>query len=241
MKKIIPLVVATSVCVQAEGWERSLTGTISTQEGNTNLTSYALAFSSEYVGDVKLGRAMLRDSEVKFAVSHKRGQLNDAIYEHDGSASFLLDVMAHQTFSPFLLSHWAYDSTTSLERRTQIGLGAKYRLPRAPAGLSISLAYVWEVQEYNGKGAESQFRWSLRPKFKKTFSGGISVNYLIFTQPLADDFSDYLIDSQLILSIPTQAEGLKITFTWLDKYNSRPPEGVEKSDTDLNVGITLSF
>jgi len=219
-------------------WERSFTGSLTTQEGNTNLTSYALALSSEYVGNLEWGRISLKESEVKFAISHSRGRLDKALYEHDGSASLLLDIMAHQTFSPFFLSFWSYDSTTALKKRVQLGAGGKYTIG---AGFSVSLAYLWEAEKYKGNPGARQYRLSLRPKYKKTFANGIAVNYMIFIQPLVRDFYDYLIDNHFTLTVPTLLEKLKITVTWRDQYNSGPPKDVENRDTDVKVGMTLLF
>ena len=238
MKRIILLVGVAVAGLHGNGWERSVTGTISTQQGNTELRSYAAAFSSEFIGDLRLGPVELKDSEVKFALSHTRGQLDGALYQNDGSASFLLDIMARQSFSPFFLSFFTYDSTTALERRIQVGVGGKYSFP---SGFSVSLASMWELQDYKGKEAAIQFRWSLRPKFKRKFANGMSVNYVIFMQPLIQKPSDVLVDTRFILSIPTVSEKLSLTLTRTDKYNSLPPEGVQKRDTDVNVGITWSF
>jgi len=235
---VLPIVVSFLTVAQAGEWERSFTGAVSTQQGNTNLTSYAIVFTSEYLGDLKLGSLNLKDSEVKLALGHTRGRLNNALYQHDGSASFLVDILAHQTFSPFFLSYWAYDSTTALVKRLQMGVGGKYSVP---AGLSISFAYLWEIEEYRKKEAVTQFRLSIRPKYKKKFVNGISINYMIFIQPLIKDFSNFLVDNHFVLSIPTVSEKLKLTMMWRDQFNSQPQEKVEKRDSDFNVGITWLF
>lgn len=239
MKSAIIWISAATVGFAFAGeWERSFTGSLTTQQGNTNLVSYALGISSEYVGNLEWGRISLKDSEVKFAVSHTRGRLDKALYEHDGSASFLLDIMAHQTFSPFFLSYWSYDSTTTLEKRVQLGAGGKYTIG---AGFSVSLAYLWETEEFKDEPVARQYRLSLRPKYKKKFANGIAVNHMFFFQPLVRDFSDYLIDNQFTLTVPTLLEKLKITVTWRDQYNSQPPEDVENRDTDVKVGMTFVF
>ncbi len=230
--------------VSAGEWERSFTGSLTTQQGNTHLTSYTVAMSSEYAGDLsiepfgQLGRINLPDSEVRFTVSHTRGQLNDALYEHDGSASFLLEIMAHETFSPFFLSYWAYDSTTFLERRVQLGAGGKYT---AGKEISVSVAYLWEIEDYKAEAVRRQYRLSVRPKYKKKFDSGITVNYMIFIQPLVRNPAHLLIDNQFTLSIPTPSEKFMITATWRDQYNSQPPKNVKERDTDVKVGFTLSW
>jgi len=233
---LITIAFVTSVC--AEGWKRSVTGSFSTQQGNTDLISYALIIDNEYTGDLRLGSLNLVDSEIKFAVSHTNGQLDKNLYQNDGSASFLLDIMAHRTFSPFFLSYWAYDSTTALEKRIQLGAGGKYSFG---SGFSVSLAYLWEVENYTTEATNTQFRWSLRPKYKNTFANGMAINYMIFIQPLVQNYSIFLVNSQLTLSVPTLSEKLNLTVTLRDQYNSHPPANVKNRDTDIHLGMTFLF
>ncbi|MFQ6673562.1 MAG: DUF481 domain-containing protein [Fidelibacterota bacterium] len=239
MRKILVLVMLTlPIMVHGGQWERSLNVSFSNQAGNTVLSSYAVSLSTDYAGDLKLGNVELQDTEVQLAVRHRRGELNRTLYQHDGSASFLLDVMAHGTFSPFFLSYWAYDSTTGLERRVQLGAGGKYSFP---GGFSVSLAYLWEVEEYTGEPESTQYRWSLRPKYKKSLTSGLSVKVVIFIQPLARNFSHFLIDYQFTMAMPILWEKLKLAITWMDKYNSTAPEGVESRDSDVKIGVLFLF
>ena len=240
MKKALCFITIVFVNIAFAGdWERSITGSFSTQQGNTDLISYAFIIDNEYTGDLRLGNLNLVDSEIKFAISHTNGQLDKNLYQNDGSVSFLLDIMAHQTFSPFFLSYWAYDSTTALEKRIQLGAGGKYSL--GSSGYSVSLAYLWEVENYTAEAIKVQFRWSLRPKYKKTFDNGITINYINFFQPLVQDFSNFLMENRLSLSIPTISEKLKFTLTLKEQYNSHPPANVKNRDTDIHFGITLLF
>lgn len=235
---LVPFLAAEGVIAETNLWQRSLTVALAQQGGNTDLISFSGALSAEYAGDLQIGGKSLEDSEVKLALSHNRGELSNALYQHDGSASFLLDVMAQQEFSPFFLSYWSYDSTTSLNRRVQLGAGGKYRFG---GGISISIAYLWEVEDYRSEPEGFHYRWSIRPKYKRTFDNGVKVQYIVFLQPLVLNLDNYLVESKFTLSIPTMSEKLKITATWTDKHNSRPPEGVKKRDTDINLGFTFSF
>lgn len=226
------------------GWERSLSGSFSTQGGNTNLSSYALALTADYAGDIRRGGLELSDTEIHLAVNHKRGILNGSLYEEDGSATFLLDVKAHGRFSPFFLSFWTYDSTTNLDNRTQLGAGGKYTFGR---GFSVSLAYLWESERYRGRTRTLQYRWSLRPKYKITLSSGVSFITMVFLQPLVTDPGRFLIDSRLNLILPTLVRVLggdnmlNVTMGWREQYNSHPPGGIRKRDSDLNMGLMMTF
>ena len=142
------ILAAEGLIAESNMWQRSLTLALEQQGGNTELVSFSGALSAEYAGDLHFGSKTLNDSEVKLALSHKRGELSDALYQHNGSASFLLDIMAQQKFPPFFLSYWSYDSTTTLNSRIELGGGGKYRFG---GGVSISVAYLWEAEDYRGK------------------------------------------------------------------------------------------
>lgn len=242
-KELIAFLAVTSL-VTGEGWTRSVTGSLSAQSGNTDLSAYSLAANTKYQGDLIISGRALRDTELTLALTHNRGQLNDALYKNDASLIFLFDVMANEQFSPFFLSHLSYDSTTALDRRIQAGVGAKYHITMkgSPLGeMSVSAAFLWEIQKYRNTNADRQYRWSIRPKYKKSFEGGTSINYLVFYQPLAADPANFLIDSQLTVTVPTKSERVSITFTRVDKHNSTPPSGVKPSDSTTTVGITVAF
>ncbi|MFQ6615274.1 MAG: DUF481 domain-containing protein [Fidelibacterota bacterium] len=226
------------------GWERSLAASFSTQGGNTNLSSYALAFTVDYTGDLRVAGVDFNDSEFHAFVRHKRGKLDRSLYEDDGSASLLFDIMAHGKFSPFFLSYWAYDSTTGLDERIQLGAGGKYTVA---GGFSLSLAYLFEVEGYKGESRTRQYRLSFRPKYKRTFSSGVSLNTLVFIQPLVLDPGRFLIDSHVSVTVPTPVKiladdkKLEVTLRWREQFNSRPPGSVQKRDSDLDLGLMISF
>lgn len=222
----------------AEKWEYSINGALKTQTGNTDLSSFSVALSSKYEGDFTVGSWTLTDTEIKFSISHSRGKLNDALYENDGNASFLLDYQANQKFSPFFLFYFEFDSTASLENRTQMGLGAKYRITKP---FSISIVGLWELEDYVGEDRASQFRWSIRPKYKKSFNSGVSVSYVAFYKPLHSDFNNYLLEHYATVSLVTKISWLSVNVTLEDKFNSRPPADTKKKDVDVTVGITLTF
>ncbi len=219
-------------------WKNSATGSWSLISGNTEQSEYSASAAFERKGDLKIGNTLLKDTELRFALSHTRGVLNDSLYQNDGEASILFDIMAHQAFSPFLLTSWEYDSTAGLESRTEMGAGLKWALGH---GFSISAAAFFELEDYVGEGKKTQMRWSFRPKFKKTFPSGMTMNYMVFFKPIQGNFGSYLLEHNVAIEVPTTIKWLTVKLTVEDDYNSQPPEGVKKWDSEANVGIAIKF
>jgi len=219
-------------------WEYSINGALKTQTGNTDVSSFSVALSSQHEGDFTIGSWTLKDAEIKFSIGHSRGKLKDVLYENDGNASFLLNYHANQKFSPFFHFYFEFDSTASLENRTQMGFGAKYRITKP---ISISILGLWEMEDYVGEDQASQLRWSIRTKYKKSFNSGVSVSYVAFYKPLQRDFNNYLLEHYATVTLATKISWLSVNVTLEDKFNSRPPTDTKKKDVDVTVGITLTF
>jgi len=219
-------------------WKNSVTGSWSLISGNTEQSEYSASAAFERKGDLKIGTTLLKDTEFRIAVSHSRGILSDSLYQHEGVASILFDMMAHQKISPFLLTYWEYDSTAGLESRTEMGAGLKWALGH---GFSISAAALFELEDYVGESKITQVRWSFRPKFKKTFSSGMAMNYMVFFKPIQGNFESYLLEHNVAIEVPTTIKWLTVKVTVEDDYNSHPPEGVKKWDSEANVGVTIKF
>ncbi len=222
----------------ADLWNNSVFGSWALTRGNTEQSEYSGSIAFKREGDLKIGAISLKDTELRITLSHSRGILSDSLYQHEGEASVLFDVMAHQDFSPFLITSWEYDSTAGLESRTEAGVGLKWTLGH---GFSISGVALFEIEDYVGENITTQIRWSFRPKFKKSFPSGISVNYVVFFKPIHGNFDNYLIKHNAAIELPTALKWLAIKLTVKDDYNSQPPAGVMKWDNEVNVGVTVNF
>jgi hypothetical protein len=239
MKKtvlLIPILWTTVLC--GDNWSNAFTLSLASKRGNTNLTSYAVSYGSSTKGDIRMLGRTLTDSEFSFSVAHSRGQYKGTLYEHKGNTRLVFDYHANQVFSPFMFTSWEYDSLAALDNRTNLGVGAKLRITK---GFSISLAGLWENEKYTDQTTASQARLSLRPKYKRTFASGTFVQWMLFYQPLVDNPDNYLINQTFTLNLKTTLKWLGVTITATQQYNSTPPEGVRKEDTDVNLGFTINF
>ena len=57
-------------------WKNSVTGSWSLISGNTEQSEYSASSVFERKGDLKIGTTLLKDTELRFALSHTRGILN---------------------------------------------------------------------------------------------------------------------------------------------------------------------
>ena len=219
-------------------WKNSVAGSWSLISGNTEQSEYSASAAFEREGDLQIGTVLLKDTELRISLSHARGTFNDSLYQNEGEASIFFDIMAHQKISPFLLTSWEYDSTAGLESRTEMGAGLKWALGH---GFSISGAAIYELEDYVNEVGTTHFRWSFRPKYKKTFSSGVTFNSMFFFKPIHGDLSSYLLEHNAAITLPTTLKWLTINLTVEDSYNSKPPGNVKKWDNEVNIGFKIIF
>ena len=223
----------------ASEWSNSATLSFANKVGNTNINSFSGNLASSNKGDFELFGKLLTDSEFSFSVNHAQSTQNDtSLLENNSAIILIFDYHANKTFSPFIFTGWEYDSLAGVDSRINLGVGAKYRFNNYA---SFSAALLIENQTYIGETTELLNRISLRPKYKRSFSNGSNIIWMIFYQPSTLDYDDYLIKSELTASIQTSVEWLAFTCTGVYDYNSKPPSSVKNADLDLTIGITISF
>ena len=223
----------------ASEWTNSATIAFANKAGNTNISSFSGNLASSNKGDFKLVGKLLTDSEFSFSANHSQSIQNDtSLIEHKGTIILVFDYHANQKFSPFIFTGWSYDSLAGVDSRANLGVGGKYRFTDYS---SISAAILIEKQTYTGETTELLSRISIRPKYKRSFDNGSNINWIIFHQPSISDWNDYLIKSELSVSLQSSVQWLAFTCTGAYDYNSKPPANVKHADLDLTIGITISF
>ena len=223
----------------ASEWTNSATIAFANKAGNTNISSFSGNLASSNKGDFRLVGKLLTDSEFSFSANHSQSMQNDtSLIEHKGAIILVFDYHANQKFSPFIFTGWSYDSLAGVDSRMNLGVGGKYRFTDFS---SISAALLIEKQTYTGETTELLNRISIRPKYKRLYDNGSSINWIIFHQPSISDWNDYLIKSELSTSLQTSVQWLAFTCTAVYDYNSKPPANVKHADLDLTIGITISF
>ncbi|MFQ6613045.1 MAG: DUF481 domain-containing protein [Fidelibacterota bacterium] len=220
-KKLVIVLSLTFIpSLTAQGFTNKLTGSYYSEGGNVDYNYFNATWSTEIQGSIQLGDLKLDDTEFLFSVSHSRSDYNKKPYENDAHGILKLDLWANKTFSPFMFSEIEFDSTQGLDNRTNVGIGAKYRV--LGDLFSISYAFMYENEKYVGWPADTFTRHSLRPKLKAQLTEGVFLQSQLFFKPTVNDLEVYLIDWQNGLSIETKAKWLTVEIQYQYKYNTDP-------------------
>ena len=194
------------------------------ESGNTDHISISGGWSFSLIGDI----GSFKDTEFMMSFNANKATLSGEEYANDYGAHIQFDWMANGTFSPFLFGDQSADVSIGLKNRTNFGLGAKQRFGKI---FSVSAAALYENETTSIWNDEIEeeidsvmtfSRLSVRPKVKiKLHDGGAVIDYRTYWKPKISDFTDYLWENELTLSIETFEESLTIDFSFTHKFISR--------------------
>ncbi len=189
------------------------------RSGNLDYHYFNGAFSVTKVGLIRMGNLSLPDTELLFSASRAKSTYNNNPYEDDGSATLKLDLYANQVFSPFIFAQIGFDSLSALDRRSNVGVGGKYRF--GPY-FSVSYAALFEEEKYINEDPATLTRHSLRPKYKRSFdSPAMTIDWQIYYKPRLDDMDKYLLKSILVLSFKTFKDALTLDINYNYDFDSK--------------------
>lgn len=214
------MVVLMITLLTGEPMSFKIKGSYYGRRGNLDYHYYEGSFSISKFGAIQLGGFSLQDTEFLLSGSRAKSTYNKQPYENDGEALLKLDLFANQKFSPFVFAEWEFDSIYALEKRENIGLGAKYRFGKY---FSVSYAALFEQEKYsNVDTTATLYRHSLRPKYKRKFENlGMFVDWQVFYKPQINDLEKYLLKSIIEFSFDTFHESLTLNVNYKYDFNSR--------------------
>jgi hypothetical protein len=140
-----------------------------------------------------------------------------------------------------------YDKELLINERKLIGGGLRYRLFEFENGdFTIGNSYMYESEIYNltdealHPDNASVSRWSnyLSIYFKVNSNvvfGGVS-----YYQPSFSNFSDFRILSENSLNVAL-TKVLSLSMNFGIRHDSKPPDGIKKTDTKTSFGIAVKF
>ncbi len=167
--------------------------------------------------------------------------------ENNGKAISRIDHFIHPRVEIFLLGINEYDRMAGIEYRTDSGAGAKFVFMRNELLRSdISLAPLFQYENYMVSGDRSESRLSLRYRFTMTI-WRLTGTLVYFYIPRTTQWKDYRTELVSSLGIKladlglTQKNTLNLRLDYIRKYNSRPPEGIKRSDDSLTLQLVLEF
>lgn len=202
--------------------------------------SWRSSFSA--MADARLGYTRsLPEYEFRVSVRGSYGKSDEVVTAKDWRAEVGFDATPDDDLSLFALADVERDSVRKLAVRAKMGLGFKRVLmgKREENKTSISVAVLGAFEKHaDAKNSnETTGRLSVRLKSDMKISEKIDLKAVWFWQPRVDAFSDILVRGNVTLGLFQLTKGVKLTLTYDDFYDSRPPKGVNKSDRRLLFGV----
>lgn len=137
-----------------------------------------------------------------------------------------------------------YDPFRRLKRRSLVGAGARLDVVRAASwDASLGLSYMIEGEQLTDDPEEA-YEVEGRASFFLSMLGDatrhLEVDVSAFYQPLLNDFGDAraYVDADVRINI---IGGLDLVVGLGLQHDSRPPEGVDRTDVRMSTGLAFEF
>jgi len=149
---------------------------------------------------------------------------------------------------PEVFGQFDYDHARRLDRRALAGGGIRFSIHETEHAQAVfGTSYMYEHEEYDLLPGDSHperidtSRWSNYVTLRWSREGDeVNFAWTTYGQPRFDKFADVRVLSEAVLaSDVTKQLALAVTFRL--RYDSRPPAGVERTDTFVLVGLLLEF
>ena len=140
-----------------------------------------------------------------------------------------------------------YDKKLLITNRELVGAGLRYKLfDFDKSDVSIGTGFMFEHENYDV--SENSFhpsevkisRWSNYISFYFQLNQSVTLGGVIYYQPMFSNFSDYrlLNESSLIVGL---SKLFSLTVNFKIRHDYLPPDGIEQTDTETNLGIAVKF
>ena len=141
----------------------------------------------------------------------------------------------------FIYSTYGDSVFSKLDSRITLGFGRWIDLTHGDFthGLSIVLAREHE-KITNLTQDDNHYRWAIRDLASYEVNQHLEIGYDFFFIPKLGDFQDHRIFLSLYLQNKI-SENISTKFSLTREYDSRPPIGVEKEDTQVTVSLVFQF
>ncbi len=140
-----------------------------------------------------------------------------------------------------------YDKARHLTHRSIGGAGFRFNVLRGETvELSVGSAYMLEYERYDlpPEALHSQknthHRWSNYVSLRAVLSDHVTLTWTSYVQPRFDAFDDLKTIGEGGLESEVN-DLLALTMTLRLRYDSAPPDGVEKRDTFFLTGLRVDF
>lgn len=140
-----------------------------------------------------------------------------------------------------------YDKKILIKNRELVGAGIRYKLfDFEKSDIAVGTAYMFEHENYDLSKSVTHpaevrvSRWSNYISFYLQFNPYVTFGGVIYYQPMFSNFSDYrLLNENSLMVRLTEVFSLSVNFKL--RHDSIPPDGIKKTDTETNFGLTIRF
>ena len=215
------------------GWSGGVSGSHGAAGGNTEETQITAAAQVQWQG---------QDQMVRLIGSGKRSSSKGVETARALTGHLRHNYRLGGQFSTLAFFQIQENPFQLLKSRTLLGLGGRFdAVARKDFSLALGAAHMLESERLEGMGGhESYQRLSVFVSLVKELKEGVSVDAVVFYQPLWSEFDDWRSFAKTDLKVALA--GTLTIFTGIQvEHDSRPAEGVEQTDWQTTTGFSASF
>ena len=194
--------------------------------------------------DVNVALASIRETDLDRLGLLLRGAYGEADDDETsqkvlGEARYNRDITRLYYWN--LLGSIEHDKFRDINIRTQTGPGLGVHVVRNdPTFLDLEAGIVYIHTDFDGSDSEDQIHWRFADVFRTEFSETTSFKQLLEWLPQFDDFGEYLLRFESVLSV-AMTEAMSLNLRLVDDYDSDPPEELEKNNLALYATLGWTF
>jgi len=205
-------------------------GNSDTRQGNVNWLTEG---EKEPLGSMRVGAAG------KYGESRAADEKMDKTIENAKIFANVKKTLSARTFTSMDVTFF-YDDIAEIDYRVNVGPGLGFYLVKNDATqvlLEAGPSYVWErVAGENDEYLAVRVLERAEHKIGANARVWESVEYL----PNTENFSEYLLNAEVGIEAAINAK-LSLRLVAQYKYDSKPAEGIEKSDTTFIAGVSVKL
>lgn len=232
-----------------EGLAGNVDGDLSWKAGNNKIFDLGIQSRVQYETLYSEGQTIPATRDLYMLILRlKTGQNRGVYYLNNGFAHLRWTHMwsARQGFE--ILAQSEFDEFRDLAQRSVVGANYRVQAILEPKSrLAFASGYIAEYESYNIEDPGTHprrvlnHRWNNYASFKfQNDPGFLTLMQLFYFQPLFKDFSDFriLVETEVELTVTEQ---LATVLSLYVIHDSRPPKGLEKTDTTLEYSLRWKF
>lgn len=149
------------------------------------------------------------------------------------------DYYVSDVFRIFVFTTHGYSEFANIDYRGSLGVGPWIQTNSGRIKNGVSLAYVYEFENFTFGPTERTSRLSLRDVFELSLSEISSLGFDFFYAPSLQDFNDFRIRFGPYIRVGIVKDRLSLKVSALFERDNRPALGVKKNDLGVINSITF--